>query len=235
MSEELIYLYRRKGQDAWVTCDAERYAELSTNHFFDVRVARDQYDYAALETECERLREKLAETKEQSETRWAGYVSDSNLRREIEAERDAARAQLAAIQGGTGEVPEVLGIDRYRVEPRTNGFWPFCVKAGDGERELHYGYRKDCDRVALALACAFEDGKFIAQRITAAMAAEVQRRERWNAVCGHWQDTTLAIHGERTGHIASGIDEDAAHAIVNAHNEGLPPRAAASTGQEVKP
>ena len=59
MSEELIYLYRRKGQDAWVTCDAERYAELSTNHFFEVRVARDQYDYAALEAECERLRSDL--------------------------------------------------------------------------------------------------------------------------------------------------------------------------------
>lgn len=64
---------------------------------------------------------------------------------------------------------------------------------------------------------------------------EAQSRERWVVVCGHWQDTTLAIHGERTGHIASGIDEDAAHAIVNAHNQGLPPIVAASTGQEVKP
>ena len=63
-------------------------------------------------------------------------------------------------------------------------------------------------------------------------AAQAQGRERWTVACGHWQDTTLAIHGERTGHIASGIDEDAAHAIVNAHNEGLPPIAAASTGQE---
>jgi hypothetical protein len=62
---------------------------------------------------------------------------------------------------------------------------------------------------------------------------EVHSRERWTVMCGHWQDTTLAIHGERTGHIASGIDEDAAHAIVNAHNQGLPPIAAASTGQEV--
>lgn len=62
---------------------------------------------------------------------------------------------------------------------------------------------------------------------------EVQSSERWTVACGHWQDTTLAIHGERTGHIASGIDEDAAHAIVKAHNEGLPTIAAASTGQEV--
>lgn len=54
---------------------------------------------AQLEAECERLREKLAETKEQSETRWAGYVRESNLRREIEAERDALAAELAAIKG----------------------------------------------------------------------------------------------------------------------------------------
>ena len=53
MSEELIYLYRRKGQDAWATCDAERYAEVSTNHFFEVRVARDQYDYNALRAELD--------------------------------------------------------------------------------------------------------------------------------------------------------------------------------------
>lgn len=66
-----------------------------------------------------------------------------------------------------------------------------------------------------------ENGK-LRDRIAAAQGeGEVQGRERWTVVCGHWQDTTLAIHGERTGHIASGIDEDAAHAIVNAHNQGL--------------
>ena len=55
----------------------------------------------ALEAECERLREKLAETKEQSETRWAGYVRESNLRREIEAERDALAAELESIKSET--------------------------------------------------------------------------------------------------------------------------------------
>ena len=55
----------------------------------------------ALEAECERLREKLAETKEQSETRWAGYVRESNLRREIEAERDALAAALESIKSET--------------------------------------------------------------------------------------------------------------------------------------
>lgn len=86
------------------------------------------------------------------------------------------------------------------------------------------------------------EGAVVNQKITteepqpaAQDQGEVHSRERWTVMCGHWQDTTLAIHGERTGHIASGIDEDAAHAIVNAHNQGLPPIAAASTGQEVKP
>lgn len=85
------------------------------------------------------------------------------------------------------------------------------------------------------------EGAVVNQKITteepqpaAQDQGEVQSRERWTVVCGHWQDTTLAIHGERTGHIASGIDEDAARAIINAHNEGLPPIVAASTGQEVK-
>ena len=58
-SEEFIYLYRRKGQDAWVTCDAVRYTELSGNHFFEVRVARDQHDYAALEAERDKLAQVL--------------------------------------------------------------------------------------------------------------------------------------------------------------------------------
>lgn len=62
----------------------------------------DYSDYAALEAEVERLREKLAETKGQSETRWAGYVRESNLRREIEAALEAEcerlRAQVSALQ-----------------------------------------------------------------------------------------------------------------------------------------
>lgn len=60
MNEELIYLYRRKGNESWATCDADRYSELAGNHFFEVRVARHQHDYAALEAECERLADELA-------------------------------------------------------------------------------------------------------------------------------------------------------------------------------
>lgn len=61
--------------------------------------------------------------------------------------------------------------------------------------------------------------------------APAQDVERWTAACGDWRDTTLAIHGERTGHIASGIPESAAHAIVKAHNSGLPEQAAAHDKQ----
>lgn len=61
-----------------------------------------------------------------------------------------------------GSAVETTGEQRYRVEPRGKGFWPYCVKAGDGERELYFGHKKDCDRVSAELATAFEDGKYIA-------------------------------------------------------------------------
>jgi len=57
---------------------------------------------------------------------------------------------------------EIIGVDRYRVEPTGRGFWPFCVRAGSGERELFIGHRKTCEQVAAELATAFEDGKFVA-------------------------------------------------------------------------
>lgn len=56
------------------------------------------------------------------------------------------------------------GPARYRVAPTGRGFWPFCVRAGDGTRELFVGHRKACERVAAELAVAFEDGKFVATR-----------------------------------------------------------------------
>jgi len=57
------------------------------------------------------------------------------------------------------------GLSRYRVEPTGRGFWPFCVRAGDGTRELYIGHRKTCERVARELAIAFEDGKFVARNL----------------------------------------------------------------------
>ena len=60
---------------------------------------------------------------------------------------------------------DINGSDRYRVEKTGRGFWPYCVKAGDGTRELFVGHKKTCDRVASELATAFEDGKFMASNL----------------------------------------------------------------------
>ena len=80
-SEEFIYLYRRKGQDAWVTCDAVRYTELSGNHFFEVRVARDQHDYAALEAELGKWKRSYREVHEPALREAHAYIQE--LRAEL--------------------------------------------------------------------------------------------------------------------------------------------------------
>lgn len=75
--------------------------------------------------------------------------------------------------------PEIMGFIRYRVEKTGWGFWPYCVRASGGTRELFVGHLKQCERVAARLSAAFEDGKFIAQqhyqRIDASRAAEIER------------------------------------------------------------
>lgn len=102
MNEELIYLYRRKGNESWATCDADRYAELSGNHFFEVRVARHQHDYTALEAECERLMGAL--TQIAGEDYEAPHDADNDYishRKSacITRMRDVARDALAASTG----------------------------------------------------------------------------------------------------------------------------------------
>ncbi|QDH45998.1 hypothetical protein Pa193_088 [Pseudomonas virus Pa193] len=81
-------------------------------------------------------------------------------RRQVEAQ--ALRQEVAALRARADVVPEVFGLERYRVEKTGKGFWPYCVRAGDGTRELFVGHLKQCQRVATELATAFEDGKFIA-------------------------------------------------------------------------
>ncbi len=51
--------------------------------------------------------------------------------------------------------------ERYRVEPTGKGFWPYCVRAGNGTRDLYVGHKKTCDRVAAELTTAFRDGEFV--------------------------------------------------------------------------
>ncbi|HBO0789167.1 TPA: hypothetical protein NHR87_006586, partial [Pseudomonas aeruginosa] len=80
----------------------------------------------------------------------------------LAAEAQALRQEVAALRARADVVPEVFGLERYRVEKTGKGFWPYCVRAGDGTRELFVGHLKQCQRVATELATAFEDGKFIA-------------------------------------------------------------------------
>lgn len=60
------------------------------------------------------------------------------------------------------EAAKVSGAERYHVEPRGHGVWPYCVQVGDGTREVFSGSRKSCELIACELAAAFEDGKFVA-------------------------------------------------------------------------
>ncbi|MER0709916.1 hypothetical protein AAA554_14010 [Pseudomonas aeruginosa] len=77
------------------------------------------------------------------------------------------------------ERPEVFGLERYRVEKTGQGFWPYCVRAGDGTRELFAGHLKQCKRVAAQLATAFEDGKFVAGALRAENAKLSEALDRW--------------------------------------------------------
>lgn len=58
-------------------------------------------------------------------------------------------------------MPEVFGLERYRVE-KLGRVLAILRACGDGTRELFVGHLKQCQRVATELATAFEDGKFIA-------------------------------------------------------------------------
>jgi len=55
----------------------------------------------------------------------------------------------------------IPNMPRYRVEKTGRGFWPYCVRAGDGTREVFVGHQKQCAVVAAELETAFEDGKFV--------------------------------------------------------------------------
>ena len=58
---EVIYLYRRKGLDYWCTCDADRYMRFQERPLFEVKIARNDIDYADLEHEIDAMRAENAE------------------------------------------------------------------------------------------------------------------------------------------------------------------------------
>ena len=75
---------------------------------------------------------------------------------------------------------EELKPCRYRVEKTGYGLWPYCVRAGDGTRELFRGHKKQCMVVAAELETAFEDGKFV----SACNKLPIQGGEAVAIVCG---------------------------------------------------
>ncbi|WP_218777311.1 hypothetical protein [Pseudomonas aeruginosa] len=111
-------------------------------------------------------------------------------RRQVEAQ--ALRQEVAALRARADVLPEVFGLERYRVEKTGKGFWPYCVRAGDGTRELFVGHLKQCQRVATELATAFEDGKFIA---APGSSAQHSVPEGWKLVpVEPTEDVLEAIH-----------------------------------------
>ncbi|HBO0452649.1 TPA: hypothetical protein L4B12_004396, partial [Pseudomonas aeruginosa] len=52
--------------------------------------------------------------------------------------------------------------------------WPYCVRAGNGTRDLYVGHKKTCDRVAAELTTAFRDGEFVGKGLYDALADEAQ-------------------------------------------------------------
>ena len=64
-------------------------------------------------------------------------------------------------------------VKRYKVEKTKGGFWPYCVKAGDGTMDLFIGSKKQADHVQQALQSACLDGAFMA--FTAAQQAQPEQ------------------------------------------------------------
>ncbi|MGY2498626.1 hypothetical protein, partial [Klebsiella pneumoniae] len=80
------------------------------------------------------------------------------------AAADGFRAGQRAAQSapaGEREAVEQQIVGRYTVHPTGRGFWPYCVRAGDGERELFVGHKRKCEEVAAALQVACLDGAFM--------------------------------------------------------------------------
>ncbi len=87
--------------------------------------------------------------------------------------------------------------ERYRVEQTGKGFWPYCVRAGNGTRDLYVGHKKTCDRVAAELTTAFRDGEFVGKGLYDALAAEAQALREEVAALKHSQQVLI---GSRNAH-----------------------------------
>lgn len=143
-------------------------------------------DYAALEAENARLQSAFDELAERYGKLQAG---EDSLLAKVVTERDTACAQLAAIQGGMGEV---VGFDR-------NVAYAACPESGCDWGSFYVGWK----------AAAAQH-----QRITAAMAAEVATW-RSNAVMLEQANAGLAqLNGKLRAELAAVKGREAACFVV---------------------
>lgn len=90
-----------------------------------------------------------------------------------EASSPAAQAPGALTPPAYDAVESQI-VGRYRVEKRNGGgFWPYCVKAGDGTAELFVGHMGKCQEVAQALQTACLDGAYLAALAAQPPASQV--------------------------------------------------------------
>lgn len=81
-------------------------------------------------------------------------------------------------------------VDRYVVEKRNSGFWPYCVRAVGGTQEIFIGHKNSCDVVRQALQTACLDGAYMAeiayrqQEPDAGHRLKEVRRGVWLCYCG---------------------------------------------------
>ena len=104
---------------------------------------------------------------------------------QLRAENNQLREQLAArVPDSTDEAVCSKIVGRYVVEKRTGGgFWPYCVRAVGGSRELFIGQKNKCDEVAQALQSACLDGAFMMKE----SAAPGRISEDWTST-DHYND-----------------------------------------------
>ena len=107
--------------------------------------------------------------------------SMSPIAREAGDKRAALAEALAALDTAQPEPVNAMLVEdvnseivkRYKVEKTKGGFWPYCVKAGDGTMDLFIGSKKQAHHVRQALQSACLDGAFMA--LTAAKQAQPER------------------------------------------------------------
>ena len=105
---------------------------------------------------------------------------------------DQHKAELPVLPDTYGSVDKQI-VERYRVGKTQGGFWPSCVKAGDGNMDVFVGSTKQAENVRQALQTACLDGAFIASQ-----KAKEQYKDYGQQCAAHARKLAL----EEAAHIA---------------------------------